>query len=116
VLVTLGIRSNVAALWAGFASTMLAGVAQTYLPATWGNFPPILFGLGAIAVARYPDGTLAAQARNIRSVWSKARHHDVLGVPQDPAITGSEFATPYRMNPVESAIGASSDTVGLTRP
>ena len=71
VLVTLGIRSNVAALFAGLATTLLGGVALVYLPNAWGNVPPILFGLGAIAVARYPDGTLAMQARQIKWLWSK---------------------------------------------
>jgi branched-chain amino acid transport system permease protein len=33
-----------------------------------GNIPPILFGLGAIGVARNPDGVLAMQARQARAL------------------------------------------------
>jgi branched-chain amino acid transport system permease protein len=69
VLVTLGIRSNMAALLAGLASTLVPGVALVYLPKAFGNVSPILFGLGAIAVAKYPEGTLAMQARQISGLW-----------------------------------------------
>ena len=53
VLVTLGIRSNVAALFAGLSFTLLPGVGWSTCPA-WGNVPPLLFGLGAIAAPRTP--------------------------------------------------------------
>ena len=83
VLVTLGIRSNVAALFAGLSYTLLPGIAG--LPAeAWGNVPPVLFGLGAIAVAKYPDGTFAMQARQIRWVWTKvARRGGLAGAPRN---------------------------------
>jgi branched-chain amino acid transport system permease protein len=73
VLVTQGIRSNVAALIAGLFSTILPGIALAYLPTSFGQFPPILFGLGAIALAQNPDGVLAMQARQIRSLALKFR-------------------------------------------
>ena len=72
VLVTLGIRSNVAALFAGLSFTILPALALVYLPRAWGNVPPVLFGLGAIAVAKYPEGTLAMQARQVRWLWTKS--------------------------------------------
>jgi branched-chain amino acid transport system permease protein len=67
VLVTQGIRSNAAAFFAGMGFTLLAGLATAYLPQTFGNFVPIIFGLGAIAMVKYPEGILTAQARQIRS-------------------------------------------------
>jgi branched-chain amino acid transport system permease protein len=73
VLVTAGIRSNVAALSAGLSFTVLPGLALVYLPAWFGQIPPILFGLGAIAVARNPDGLLAMQARHIKSLVGRRR-------------------------------------------
>jgi branched-chain amino acid transport system permease protein len=73
VLVTQGIRSNMAALIAGLSLTMVPALFQTYLTPTWGQIPPILFGLGAIAVARNPDGVLAMQARHVRGLISRLR-------------------------------------------
>jgi branched-chain amino acid transport system permease protein len=84
VLVTQGIRSNVAALIAGLFSTLLPGIALAYLPTSFGQFPPILFGLGAIALAQNPDGVLAMQARQIRSLTVRLRRprpQPVEGVP-----------------------------------
>ena len=63
VLVSLGIRSALAALLAGLTFTMLPGVVQVYLPHSWAQVPTILFGLGTIAVAKYPEGSLAMNAR-----------------------------------------------------
>jgi branched-chain amino acid transport system permease protein len=70
ILVTLGIRSNVAALNAGLASSLLAGIALVYLPSSFSNFIPIVFGLGAISVARYPDGVLSEAMRRHHQVWA----------------------------------------------
>ncbi len=73
VLVTLGIRSNVAALFAGLSFTLSSGVALVYLPKAFGNVPPILFALGAIFVAKFPEGTLAMQARQFREIGRRYR-------------------------------------------
>ena len=67
VLVTFGIRSTAAALLAGLSFVMLPALAQHYLPTWTGNILPILFGLGAISAAKYPEGTLAEQSRIFRS-------------------------------------------------
>jgi branched-chain amino acid transport system permease protein len=72
VLVTLGVRSNIAALLAGLSYTVLPGLVLVHFSSIWGNVPPVLFGLGAIGVAQSPDGTLAMQARQIKWLWSKA--------------------------------------------
>lgn len=68
VLVTIGVRSVVAALVAAFAFVMLPALSQAYLPTWTANVLPVLFGLGAISVAKYPDGVLAEQGRRLRQL------------------------------------------------
>ncbi len=68
VVVTLGIRSIIAAALAGLSFALLPGVFQTYVPARWGEVPAVLFGLGAIGVARNPDGVIAQNARQLRAL------------------------------------------------
>ena len=67
VLVTIGIRSTAAAIIAGLSFVMLPALAQAYLPTWTGNIPALLFGLGAISAAKYPDGALAEQSRRFRN-------------------------------------------------
>ena len=45
-----------------------SAIAQNYLSSdTWiPNVLPVLFGLGAISAAKYPDGVLAEQSRRLR--------------------------------------------------
>ena len=71
VLVTQGIRSNMAALVAGLAFTIFPALVQAHLSPQWGNVPPILFGLGAVALAKNPDGVLVMQARQVRGLISR---------------------------------------------
>jgi branched-chain amino acid transport system permease protein len=71
VLVTLGIRSNMAALFAGLLFALLPGITLVYLPSGFGNLLPLVFGVGALRVARFPDGWLTAEARRLRSVLSR---------------------------------------------
>jgi branched-chain amino acid transport system permease protein len=66
VLVTIGVRSTAAALIAGLAFVMLPALSQAYLPTWTGNVLPVFFGFGAIAAAKYPDGALAEQTRQLR--------------------------------------------------
>jgi branched-chain amino acid transport system permease protein len=68
VLVTIGVRSNVAALVAGLSFVLLPAASQAYLPAWTGNVLPVLFGMGAVSAARYPDGVLAEQGRKLRGI------------------------------------------------
>jgi branched-chain amino acid transport system permease protein len=70
VLVTIGVRSNAAALIAGITFVFPAALAQNYL-STWTWIPnalPVLFGLGAISAAKYPDGALAENSRKLRGL------------------------------------------------
>lgn len=73
VLVMQGIRSNTAALVAGLTFTLIPTLVQTYAPVWVGNIPPILFGLGAIGVARNPDGVMAMQVRQLRALVGLVR-------------------------------------------
>jgi branched-chain amino acid transport system permease protein len=73
ILVTLGIRSNVAALIAGVSYTVLSGIAVVYLPTKFGEVTPILFGLGAVQVAKFPDGAMTENARQVLWAWDKLR-------------------------------------------
>jgi branched-chain amino acid transport system permease protein len=66
VLVTIGVRSNVAALIAGLSFTLVPALFQAYLPSWTAQIPPVLFGLGAIGVAKFPDGTLAQNGQVLR--------------------------------------------------
>jgi branched-chain amino acid transport system permease protein len=69
VLVTAGIRSNFAALAAGLFFTVFPALIETYSSlAILGSLPLVVFGLGAIALARNPDGIFAVQARQLRWV------------------------------------------------
>jgi branched-chain amino acid transport system permease protein len=68
VLVTVGVRSNVAALVAGLAFTLVPALFLAYLPSWTAQIPPVLFGLGAIGVAKFPDGTLAQNGQHLRRV------------------------------------------------
>ena len=71
VVVTLGVRSVTAAALAGMAFTLLQGVVTTYVPVRWGEIPQILFGLGAIGVARSPEGAVLHTGRQVRGLLGK---------------------------------------------
>ena len=66
VLVTIGVRSNAAALLGGVSLALLPAITQNYLPTWTSNVTPVLFGLGAVSAAKYPDGVLAEQSRRLR--------------------------------------------------
>lgn len=80
VVVSLGVRSISAAVFAGLSFSLVPGVFQTYVPAKWGQVPTILFGLGAIGVARHPEGVVLQQAqqarRLINAIVSRRRPED----------------------------------------
>jgi branched-chain amino acid transport system permease protein len=90
VLVTQGARSIIAALVAGLTFFLLPGVFQTYLPASLSDVPILLFGLGAIMLAKNPDGIVAMNGRQIAAVMgrrgdrSSISSHDASGPPVLP--------------------------------
>lgn len=105
VLVTIGVRSTAAALIAGLAYVMLPALAQAYLPNWTANVPPVLFGLGAVAVAKYPDGVLADYGQRFRRQLLRVANRQrspLLGGPI-PAEAG-----------MASAVGASDGASGGT--
>ncbi len=68
VLVTIGVRSTTAALIAGLTLVFPAALFQYYF-STVAWLPialQVLFGLGAISAALYPDGALAENSRRLR--------------------------------------------------
>jgi hypothetical protein len=71
VLVTQGIRSNVAAILAGLSFTLASGLTQVYLPKVFGNLIAVAFGLGAIAMIKFPEGLLTMEARQLRSLLAQ---------------------------------------------
>ena len=75
VLVTIGVRSNAAALIAGIVFVFPLALAQYYLASwTWvPNALPVLFGLGAISAAKYPEGALAENSRRLRRLVLRVR-------------------------------------------
>ncbi len=73
VLVTIGIRSNAAALIGGVSLALLPALTQSYLPIWAANLTPVFFGLGAVSAAKYPDGTLAEQSRQLRRLVLRLR-------------------------------------------
>jgi branched-chain amino acid transport system permease protein len=73
VLVTVGVRSTSAALIAGLSFAFIPEIFATYLPTSWGEVPPALFGLGAVLVARNPEGTLAMHAGQLEQMMSRRR-------------------------------------------
>lgn len=98
VVVLCGIRSNVAALVAGLLTTLFPGIAQNYLPGWFEQIPPILFGLGALGIAKSPDGLLADYAHQVRRVMLR-----VAGTVARPQ-SGDRVAD---LSPPDSLSGAS---------
>src|SRR5260370_40081153 len=56
VVITNGRRSNNAALAAGLFYVLIPQIFATYLSASWGPLPTLLFGAGAALPAPHPDG------------------------------------------------------------
>jgi branched-chain amino acid transport system permease protein len=71
VLVTMGARSNLAALIAGVMFVMMPQVFQTYVDHDYADIPIILFGLGALGLALHPEGVVAQTGNNIMSLVHK---------------------------------------------
>jgi branched-chain amino acid transport system permease protein len=61
-----GLRSNVAALAGGLLLSLLPVVFLDYLPASLGNVPSALFGLGAVLIALNPQGSVPAAGLRLR--------------------------------------------------
>jgi branched-chain amino acid transport system permease protein len=88
-VVTIGIRSITAAALAGVAFALLPGVFQTYVPARWGAVPAILFGLGAVAVARHPEGAVVQNGRQLRQLLARLGGRGERPAPSGAASSGA---------------------------
>jgi branched-chain amino acid transport system permease protein len=73
VVVSVGVRSNAAALFAGLAYAILPGVFSTYLPTSFTPIPLVLFGLGAVMLSRNPEGALLQHRRYVVSALAPIR-------------------------------------------
>lgn len=87
VLVTVGARSITGALVAGVAFTVLPGVFQTYLPTSWAEIPVIMFGFGAIMLARNPEGIIAMHGRQLRDFNSWRARRRTAAPKTEPAVS-----------------------------
>lgn len=81
VVVTMGVRSITGAAVAGLSFSIMQAVFLQYTPTRWHEVPAVLFGLGAIGVARNPEGLIAQYARQLRQLLSGARGMAVLARP-----------------------------------
>jgi branched-chain amino acid transport system permease protein len=90
VLVTFGVRSNIAALLAGLLFTFSPAFIQTVLKldAPWSDLPILLFGVGAIALAQNPEGTVHQQAMGFQKFLHKAFGGGARPVPAATAYAG----------------------------
>jgi branched-chain amino acid transport system permease protein len=90
VLVTFGVRSNIAALLAGLLFTFSPAFIQTVLKldAPWSEVPVLLFGLGAIALAQNPEGTVHQWAMGLQRMLHKASGGGARPVPAATAFAG----------------------------
>jgi branched-chain amino acid transport system permease protein len=84
VLVTFGVRSNIAALLAGCLFVLSPAIVQTVLKlsSTWALVPTLLFGLGAIFLAQNPEGTV-----HVWAMGFQRQIHRLSGVRAVPAAT-----------------------------
>ena len=72
VLVTVGVRSNTAALAGGLMMSVLPGLVSTYLSGSWLQLPSLAFGLGAVMIASNPDGMIPLQGSQLRAVGRRS--------------------------------------------
>ena len=102
VLVTFGVRSNIAALLAAIGFTITPALLLSYTTPTWAQLPVLLFGVGAILLAKNPEGTVHMQAmqfqqsappfrgaRAVPAATARAGRHD-------PRLTSPDERRPTR--------------------
>jgi branched-chain amino acid transport system permease protein len=111
VLVTFGVRSNIAALLAGCVFVMSPAFVQSYLQlsSTWAQVPVLLFGLGAIALAQNPEGTVHQQAMGFQKLL-----HRLSGARPVPAATAYAGRNDPRLTPEEPTAQPEEQTAEVT--
>ena len=101
VLVTFGVRSNIAALLAALGFIITPALLISYTTPTWAQLPVLLFGVGAILLAKNPEGTVHMNAmsfqrqlqrfggaRAVPAATAFAGRHDPRLEPQEPPPSG----------------------------
>lgn len=115
VLVTFGLRSNIAAAAAGLAFAFLSAVFQVYLPASIGLLPSILFGLGAVGLAASPDGLLAQYAQALgRAVGKLAGRPGAVSAPDATAASAIPSPESYSLAVLDRPSAAGTDGPVMT--
>jgi len=71
VVITNGRRSNNAALAAGLFYVLIPQLFATYLPPSWSPLPTLLFGVGAVLLARNPEGIITMNGRQLAALARK---------------------------------------------
>jgi branched-chain amino acid transport system permease protein len=79
VVVTLGVQSSSGALLAGLTFSFFPFVISNYLPAKWDEVPAVLFGLGAVMVAKHPEGSVAMNGRLLENALKRRRQRRQVG-------------------------------------
>ena len=72
IVATWGVRSVVGALIAGLLFAVVPQLVAEHLPASWADVPTLLFGLGAVGLAREPRGILFSVVNGIRRQRARA--------------------------------------------
>jgi branched-chain amino acid transport system permease protein len=99
VVVTWGVRSIAGALLAGLSFAVFPQLASEHLSGAWLELPTVLFGLGAIGLAREPRGVVhqIVHGRRDRQRKRRARQDARRGTeptrPQ-PVVAGAEGGAP----------------------
>jgi branched-chain amino acid transport system permease protein len=102
ILVTQGIRSNIAALLAAMAFVFFPQLLSIYAPASWINFVPLGFGIGAVLIAKNPDGVLHQNAMQLQGVARRVMASR--GAVGQPSPNGQRPAAEAATEPVEQAV------------
>ena len=97
VLVTFGVRSNIAALLAALGFTITPALLLSYTTPTWAQLPVLLFGVGAILLAKNPEGTVHMQAMQFQQ--GLRRLGGARAVPAATALRGTPRPTACRPGP-----------------
>jgi branched-chain amino acid transport system permease protein len=92
VVVAIGSRSIIGAIVAGISFAVVPFVFNRYLPLSFAQVPTLLFGLGALIVAKYPDGLMDLHARQIRHVYARLKRQKTPAVGEIERIPTADHA------------------------
>jgi branched-chain amino acid transport system permease protein len=89
VVVSWGLRSRIGALLAGITFGVMPAVFNVYLPDSFSEIPPVLFGLGAIVLAHEPRGIVAQNRDAVRHLMTKLGRRPPTPVVADGVLVGT---------------------------